>query len=329
MRQVLVTGVAGFIGSHVAEVLLQRGDAVVGVDNLNDYYPVAFKRENIASLSKYPKFSLIEGELADRELVDSIYARNQLTHVAHLAARAGVRPSIADPFLYQRANIEATLNLLQGAVGKGIENIVVTSSSSVYGNSRAIPFREDDSATDRPISPYAATKKATEVLSYTYHSLYGLAINIIRPFTVYGPRGRPDMAPWLFIESALLGRTIKKFGDGTSRRDYTFIDDFVRGFVNAVDRKFGYEIFNLGNSATVSLNEALDIVREVTGRELRIEQLPPQPGDVDVTNADISKARELLDYDPKTSFRDGMATLCEWYRAVRLQGAAGMTDRNA
>jgi UDP-glucuronate 4-epimerase len=317
MKRVLVTGAAGFIGSYVAEALLQRGDTVVGVDNVNDYYPVSFKRENIALLSKYPKFSLVEGELANRTVVDSLYSGHEFTHVAHLAARAGVRPSIADPFLYQQANIEGTLNLLQGAVGKGIENIVVTSSSSVYGNSRAIPFREDDTATDRPISPYAATKKATEVLSYTYHSLYGLNINIVRPFTVYGPRGRPDMAPWLFIESALQGRTIRKFGDGTTRRDYTFIEDFVRGFVNAIDRTFGYEIFNLGNSATVSLDEALNIVREVTGKELQIEQLPPQPGDVEVTNADISKARKLLDYDPKTSFRDGMARLCEWYREAR------------
>jgi UDP-glucuronate 4-epimerase len=318
MKHVLVTGAAGFIGSYVAEALLKRGDTVVGVDNVNDYYPVAFKRENIGLLSRYPNFSLVEGELADRAVVDALYADNRFTHVAHLAARAGVRPSIADPFLYQQANIEGTLNLLQGAVGKGIENIVVTSSSSVYGNSRAIPFREDDTATDRPISPYAATKKATEVLSYTYHSLYGLNVNVVRPFTVYGPRGRPDMAPWLFIESALLGRTIRKFGDGTTRRDYTFIEDFVGGFVNALDRTFGYEIFNLGNSATVSLNEALEIVREVTGRELRIEQLPPQPGDVEITNADISKARKLLDYDPNTTFRDGMARLCEWYQLVRL-----------
>lgn len=318
MRTILVTGAAGFIGSYVSEALLQRGDTVVGVDNINDYYPVAFKRENVGILSKYPGFSLVEGDLSNRALVDSLYESHRFTHVAHLAARAGVRPSIADPFLYQQANIEATLNLLQGAVAKGIENIVVTSSSSVYGNSRAIPFRENDSATDRPISPYAATKKATEVLSYTYHSLYGLNINVVRPFTVYGPRGRPDMAPWLFIESALLGKVIKKFGDGTTRRDYTYIDDFVRGFVNAIDRSFGYEIFNLGNSATVSLNEALDIVRDVTGKELRIEQLPQQPGDVDITNAEISKAKQLLDYNPETSFRQGMERLCNWYKATRL-----------
>jgi UDP-glucuronate 4-epimerase len=317
-RKILVTGAAGFIGSHLAEALLKRGDDVVGIDNLNDYYPVAFKRENVNSLKAYKSFSFIEGELCDKALVDRVVSEGSFTHVAHLAARAGVRPSIQDPALYQRANIEATLNLLQASVGKGIENIVVTSSSSVYGNSRAVPFREDDTATDRPISPYAATKKATEVLAYTYHSLHGVNINIVRPFTVYGPRGRPDMAPWLFIEAALRGTPIKKFGDGTTRRDYTFINDFVAGFVNAVDRVFGYEIFNLGNSQTVSLNEALQIVKDVTGRGLIIEQLPMQPGDVEVTNADISKAKRLLDYNPSTSFRDGMGALHEWYRSSRM-----------
>lgn len=316
MKKVLVTGAAGFIGSYVSQALLERGDVVVGVDNLNDYYPVAFKQANLALLAKHPRFSFVEGDLSDRSLVESLYASHAFTHVAHLAARAGVRPSIADPFLYQQANIEATLNLLQCAVGKGVENFVVTSSSSVYGNSQAIPFREGDTATDRPISPYAATKKATEVLSYTYHSLYSLNINVVRPFTVYGPRGRPDMAPWLFIESALCGRVIKKFGDGSTRRDYTYIDDFTRGFVNALDRVFGYEIFNLGNSATVSLNEALDIVRAVTGKELVIEQLPQQPGDVEITNAEISKARKLLDYDPTTPFHQGMEKLCQWYRTT-------------
>jgi len=318
MKKVLVTGAAGFIGSHVAEALLKRGDQVVGIDNINDYYPVKFKRENLEILARHPGFKFVEGELTDKPVVDSLYETEGFTHLAHLAARAGVRPSIADPGLYQRANIEATLNLLQGAVGKGLENLVVTSSSSVYGNSRAIPFREDDSATDRPISPYAATKKATEVLSYTYHSLYGLNINVVRPFTVYGARGRPDMAPWLFIEWALQGKKIRKFGDGTTRRDYTYIGDFVAGFVNAIDRNFGYEIFNLGNSATVSLNEALDIVREVTGKELVIEQLPEQQGDVAITNADISKSRRLLDYDPKTSFGAGMLKFCQWYKENRL-----------
>jgi UDP-glucuronate 4-epimerase len=313
MKKILVTGAAGFIGSHVAEKLLARGDAVVGIDNVNDYYPVAFKRANVALLSKHERFTMVEGDICDKALTSKLFADHGFTHVAHLAARAGVRPSIIDPYIYEKANVEGTLNLLQSCVGRGVENVVVTSSSSVYGNSTAIPFREDDSATDRPISPYAATKKACEVLSFTYHKLYGLNINVVRPFTVYGPRGRPDMAPWLFIESALKGSPIKKFGDGTTRRDYTFIADFAAGFVNAIDRTFGYEIFNLGNSSTVSLNEALEIIRDVTGKELVIEQLPLQPGDVQLTNADISKARQLLDYDPKTPFREGMSQFFDWF----------------
>lgn len=317
MKTHLVTGVAGFIGSHVAEALLGRGDRVVGLDEVNDYYPVAFKRENLALLAGHPGFTFVEGDIRDRGLVEATFAAHCITHLAHLAARAGVRPSIADPFLYQRANVEGTLVLLHACVGRGVENVVVASSSSVYGNSRAVPFREDDTATDRPISPYAATKKATEVLAHAYHHLHGLPVTVVRPFTVYGPRGRPDMAPWLFVESALGGRPIRKFGDGTSRRDYTYIDDFVRGFVAALDRPRGYEIFNLGNSATVSLDEALDVVRAVTGCELVIERLPPQPGDVDVTSADISKARRLLDYDPATSFAEGMARFCAWYRTAR------------
>ena len=314
----MVTGAAGFIGSHVAEALLKRGDIVVGIDNLNDYYPVVFKRENLQLLSRYSGFSFVEGDLCNRELVDSLFVASGFTHLAHLAARAGVRPSIVDPFLYQEANIQGTLNLLQAAVGKGLDNLVITSSSSVYGNSSSVPFKEDDTATDRPISPYAATKKATEVLAYTYHNLDGLNLNVIRPFTVYGPRGRPDMAPWLFIEWAVNGQKIKKFGDGTTRRDYTFIDDFVRGFVNAIDRKFGYEIFNLGNSSTVSLNQALDIVSDITGRDLLIDQMPMQPGDVKITNADVSKARQLLDYNPAISFREGMSELYSWYSVNRM-----------
>lgn len=314
MRRILVTGAAGFIGSHVAEALLERGDEVVGLDEVNDYYPVAYKRANLAILGRHPRFSFVEGDICDRRLVAELFATQRFTHLAHLAARAGVRPSIADPFLYQRANCDGTLTLLSACVQAGLENLVITSSSSVYGNSRRIPFREDDSATDRPISPYAATKKATEVLAHTFHHLYGLAITVIRPFTVYGPRGRPDMAPWLFVESALTGRPIRKFGNGMTRRDYTYIADFVRGFVNAIDRPLGYEIVNLGNSATVSLNEALDVVRDVTGRELLIEQAPPQPGDVEITMADVSKARQLLDYNPATSFREGMARFCDWYR---------------
>jgi len=313
MKIVLVTGAAGFIGSHVAEALLARGDTVIGLDNLNDYYPVRYKERNVSLLEKAPGFTFVRGDLEDGPLLDRIFGSRGITHVAHLAARAGVRPSIEDPYIYSAANVNGTLTLLEVSRKYRVENSVITSSSSVYGNSTRIPFREDDSATDKPISPYAATKKSVEVMSHTYHHLYGLNINVVRPFTVYGPRGRPDMAPWLFLAAAREGTPIRKFGDGETRRDYTFVRDFVRGLVNAIDRSFGYEIFNLGNSSTVSLNEVLDIISRVTGKKLAIEQYPKQPGDVDLTNADITKARKLLDYSPETSFEEGMREFNEWF----------------
>lgn len=318
MKTVVVTGAAGFIGSHIAEALLRRGDAVVGIDNVNDYYPISLKRNNLSLLKSFERFSFIEGDICDPSVLRGAVKGHDISHVAHLAARAGVRPSIQDPGLYQRVNIEGTLQILELCVEVGVRNAVITSSSSVYGNSESIPFRENDSATDKPISPYAATKKATELLSYTYHSLHDLNVNIVRPFTVYGPRGRPDMAPWLFLTAALHGKKIKKFGDGSSRRDYTFITDFVAGFVQAIDREFGYEIFNLGNSATVSLNEAIDTIEKVTGCRMLIEQYPMQPGDVLVTNADISKAQAMLGYAPTTSFRDGMHAFHQWYLANEI-----------
>lgn len=318
MQSILVTGAAGFIGSHVAEHLLRRGEQVIGIDNLNDYYPVKYKQSNLQLLERFPHFKFTSCDLTDYDDLVRVFDDYTITHVAHLAARAGVRPSIEQPFIYEEANIKGTLNLLELAKLHKVKNFVLTSSSSVYGNSTSIPFKEDDSATDRPISPYAATKKATELLSYTYHHLYGLPVNIVRPFTVYGPRGRPDMAPWLFLQAAIKGEPIRKFGDGTTRRDYTFIGDFVEGFVAAIDRPFGFEIFNLGNSATVSLNEFLDIVSRITGRELNIVPYPMQPGDVNLTNADISKAMAKLDYSPKTSFADGMEVFYRWFKDVIL-----------
>ncbi len=313
MAVILVTGAAGFIGSHVSELLLARGDSVIGFDNLNSYYNPEFKQKNLELLRSYDGFSFVKGDLADRVAVEKLFRDHSIARVAHIAARAGVRPSIEDPYIYEDSNVKGTLHLLEASRSSGVENFVLTSSSSVYGNSKQIPFREDDSATDRPVSPYAATKKATEVLGHTYAHLYNLPVNVVRPFTVYGPRGRPDMAPWLFLESALTGKSIKKFGDGSSRRDYTFIGDFAQGFVNAIDRVFGYEIFNLGNSATVSLNEAIATIEEVSGKKLAIQQLPAQPGDVDLTNADISKAKRLLDYNPQTSFKEGMKIFREWF----------------
>lgn len=319
MKTVLVTGAAGFIGSHVSEALLRRGDRVVGIDNMNSYYPVAYKEANVKRLSEYTEFTMVRGDIVDLTATEELFAKSNLTHVAHLAARAGVRPSIEDAFIYEQANVAGTLNLLECSRQAKIENFVLTSSSSVYGNSTAVPFREDDNATDRPISPYAATKKACEVMGYTYHHLYGLNVNVVRPFTVYGPFGRPDMAPWIFMKSALRGKPIRKFGDGTTRRDYTFIGDFVQGFIAAIDRPYGYEIFNLGNSATVSLNEAIEIVERISGKKLEIINEPMQPGDVNLTNADISKARAKLGYDPKTSFEEGMTVFHDWFVSANLE----------
>lgn len=320
MSAILVTGAAGFIGSHVAERLLIRGEEVVGVDDVNDFYPVSLKRENIKLLETFPRFRFIEADIADEPAMKEIFRDHKIARVGHLAGRAGVRPSIREPLVYERANVRGTTVLLDLAAKSRVECFVLASSSSVYGNSKQIPFREEDSATDRPISPYAATKKACEVLAYTYHHLHGLPVNVVRPFTVYGPRGRPDMAPWLFVEAAFRGTPIRKFGNGETRRDYTFIDDFAAGFIAALDRPFGYEIFNLGNSTTVSLNAFLDIVREVTGRDLVIEQHPMQPGDVEMTNADITRARTMLGYEPSTPFRTGMERFVEWYRLHRVSG---------
>ncbi len=313
MVEVLVTGCAGFIGSHVAEALLARGDTVIGVDNLNDYYSLDYKERNLRLLQQHSSFVFYKIDITDELTLEDVFKTHAITHITHLAARAGVRPSIKEPKLYLDTNIIGTLHLLNLAVKYKITNFVLTSSSSVYGNSTAIPFKESDSETSRPISPYAATKKSTEALAYTFHHLYDLNVNVIRPFTVYGPRGRPDMAPWLFIEAAVNGSTIKKFGDGETRRDYTYIKDFIQGFLNAIDRSFGYEIFNLGNSSTVSLNEFIELVSYVTGKRLLFEQHPMQPGDVTITNADISKAKKLLDYNPTTTFKEGLTEFYNWY----------------
>lgn len=313
MNTILITGAAGFIGSHVAENLLKKKYRVVGVDNLNDYYPVRNKERNLSVLRDYTGFSFHKADFEDLESIKGIFRAHDISHIGHLGARAGVRPSIKDPALYVTANITGTVNLLECAKETHCENFVMTSSSSVYGNSTKVPFREDDSATDRPISPYAATKKAGEVLCHTYHHLHRMNITVIRPFTVYGPRGRPDMMPWIFMESILKGLPIDRYGDGTTRRDYTFIDDFVNGFVPALEHPLGYDIFNLGNSQTVALNDAIAAISEICGKKPVVRQLPVQQGDVEVTYADITKAREKLGYCPSTSFREGMQKFHEWF----------------
>jgi len=310
---VVVTGVAGFIGSHVAQRLLDRGDVVVGVDEVNDYYDLKQKEANLDLLSKYDNFHFYKEDLADFEVLEKTFKKHNPSFVAHIAARAGVRPSIDDPFIYEHSNIKATLNLLELSKRHKCENFVLTSSSSVYGDRKEVPFKETDNVSN-PISPYAATKVSTELMAHTYHHLHGLNVNVIRPFTLFGPRGRPDMAPFLFSKWINDGTPIKKFGDGSTMRDYTYIDDFVDGFITAIDRPLGYEIFNFGNSNPISLNEFIETIENVVGKKALINQMPMQAGDVSLTYADISKAKRLLDYEPKVSLEDGMRKFWAWYR---------------
>ncbi|MBN1812715.1 MAG: GDP-mannose 4,6-dehydratase [Anaerolineae bacterium] len=315
--KILVTGAAGFIGSHVAEALLNRGDAVVGLDNFNDYYDPARKRANVKAALLHSQYRLIEGDVRDEQLLQDLFARERFDKICHIAAMAGVRYSIQHPELYESVNVRGTLNLLELARQHDIQNLVFASSSSVYGASTPVPFRED-AVVNRPISPYAATKVAKEVLAYTYHHLYGLNCTGLRFFTVYGPRGRPDMAPYLFTKWIAEGQPLRQFGDGSSQRDYTFVTDIVAGVVAAIDANLPYELINLGRGETIYLTDFIQVVEEIVGKAAAIVQEPPKPGDVPVTFADITKARELLGYEPTVSVVDGMHKFWEWYQAEVL-----------
>lgn len=317
MKTILVTGVAGFIGSNTAQKLLTDGKKVIGIDNLNDYYNQSWKEENLNNLKKNEDFIFHKADIRDLETLKEIAKTEKIDAIIHLAARAGVRPSIADPILYEEVNVKGTVNMLEIAKEFEIKQFVFASSSSVYGNQEKIPFSETDNV-DNPISPYAATKKACELIAYTYSHLYYINTIGLRFFTVYGPAGRPDMAPYLFTKAILNDQPINKFGDGSTRRDYTFIDDIVSGVVAAIDLDHSYEIINLGNNTPVSLNEFISTLEEITGKEMKINQMGMQPGDVDQTYADISKAQKLLGYDPKTNFKEGLTKFVEWYKENRL-----------
>ena len=315
-RLVLVTGGAGFIGSHVSEFLLRRGDEVVVVDEVNDYYDTRIKRGNVRLLSKLggeKRFHFHEGNLCDVDFITGVWEKHKPRLVVHLAARAGVRPSIQDPFIYIQSNIEATTRLLELARTHGSDSFVFASSSSVYGGSMESVFKETD-VVDFPVSPYAASKKACELMAHTYHHLYGLNIAGLRFFTVYGPRGRPDMAPFKFVDRISRGVPIQQFGDGSSSRDYTYIDDIVDGVVRSLDTPLGFQVYNLGGGDPVDLRDFIKLVEKATGKEALIEVLPDQPGDVARTAADVSKARKLLGYEPKVPFADGIKRTAEWYK---------------
>jgi len=321
-KKILITGGAGFIGSHVAEFVLARGDDVVIVDEINDYYDVSIKRNNITLLrEKYPesgRVTFYEGDICDVEFITSVFENECPEWVCHMAARAGVRPSIADPYVYIHSNIKGTTQLMELSHQFGIKNFVFASSSSVYGGSKSTFFSEEESV-DQPVSPYAASKKACELLAYTYHHLYNLNISALRFFTVYGPRGRPDMAPFKFIDRISKGEQIQQFGNGSSSRDYTFISDIVDGVVRAIDRPHKYEVFNLGKGSGTSLKDFLSLVQKYVGKKADIKVLPDQAGDVPYTCADVSKAYKMLGYKSKVTFEEGIRMTAEWYKKTYPQ----------
>ena len=318
MGTILVTGGAGFIGSPLTARLVARGDDVVCLDDFNDYYDPAFKRENVEPFRGSPRWRLVEGDIRDASLVEETYRAFGITTTVHLAARAGVRPSIRHPRLYEEVNGIGTLNLLEAARRSGARAFVFGSSSSVYGTNSKVPFSEDDPIT-RPVSPYAATKRANELMAYTYHHLYGLSVTCLRFFTVYGPRQRPEMAIYHFTEKLARGEAVPRYGDGSSARDYTYIDDIVEGILVALDVTAPFEIVNLGGSRTTTLQHLIELIATSLGTEPRVQELPPQPGDVPITFADVSKARKLWGWEPRVPIEEGIRRFVDWFRQNRLR----------
>src|ERR1700751_6336363 len=311
--RILVTGGAGFIGSHFVETLLATGHTVAILDDFNDFYDPQIKHKNIAGFARHVTVCLVD--LRDSESVRNLFHREKLDVIAHLAARAGVRPSIQLPRLYYDTNVIGTLHLLEAARVTGVQRFIFASSSSVYGASKTIPFSEEEHLT-QTLSPYGATKIAGEFLCSTYSHLYQIRVVALRYFTVYGPRQRPDLAIHQFTRRINAGQPIDQFGDGTTRRDYTYIDDIIQGVLAALKYEGSlFDIFNLGESETIQLNELIEAIDKARGRKARINRLPEQPGDVPLTCADISKARRLLGYNPTTKLRDGLPKFVEWFRA--------------
>jgi len=314
MAKILVTGGAGFIGSHLSETLLRQGQEVICLDNFNDYYNPVIKRHSISCSQGQSNYTLIEGDILNLDLLRQIFTDYKFDIVVHLAARAGVRPSILAPLLYQQVNVEGTTNLLEMAKEFRTQKFIFGSSSSVYGENEKVPFSEKDPV-DHPISPYAASKKAGELICYTYHHLYGIPITCLRFFTVYGPRQRPDMAIHKFTQAIKIGEQITMYGDGSSRRDYTYITDIVEGICKSIDYCSDYQIYNLGESKTIQLRELIQLIAKCLGQEARIQELARQPGDVPITFADITNARKEISYHPKVDIEQGIAKFVEWFNA--------------
>jgi UDP-glucuronate 4-epimerase len=327
---VLITGVAGFIGSHTAASLLKRGYEVVGLDNFDPYYSPARKRRNVEEAAREAarpaQFELVEGDIRDRALLDRLFQTRSIDRVIHLAAMAGVRASMDDPFLYYDVNLNGTLSLLEAvrgraaATGERPANLVLASTSSAYGRTERTPFIESDNA-DRPLAPYAASKRAAEMLGFTYHHLYRLDFTALRFFTVYGPRGRPDMMAYKVLDSAYGGTEVPYYGGGEMYRDWTYVDDIVSGVVAAADRRLGYEIINLGRGEPVRLSDFVSTLERLAGKKPRLISMPMLDADVSATCADVGKARRLLGYAPQVSVQAGTQRFFEWYVENALPGA--------
>jgi UDP-glucuronate 4-epimerase len=315
MSSILVTGGAGFIGSHLCGKLLREGYTVICLDNFDSFYDPNIKIKNIEGMGKkFPnQFELVTGDIRNDEHLKQTFKKNRIDSVVHLAARAGVRPSINNPLLYQDVNIRGTIVLLEVCKEFGIKDFIFASSSSVYGENQRVPFSEED-LDIQPISPYGATKRAGELLCYSYHHLYGMNIACLRIFTAYGPRQRPEMAIHKFTRLIDQGEKIPIYGDGFSRRDYTYIDDLVEGILAVMHHHKGFEIYNLGESQTTSLNELIRLIEEAFGKKANVKMLELQPGDVSITYADISKAERKLGYHPKIKIEEGIKRFVEWYK---------------
>jgi UDP-glucuronate 4-epimerase len=318
MNSILVTGGAGFIGSHLCERLLSDGVKVICLDNFDSFYDPNIKIKNVEAVKKRSPelFELVTGDIRNPEHLNEVFQKTQIDFVVHLAARAGVRPSISDPLLYQDVNIRGTIVLLEACKAHGIKNFIFASSSSVYGENQRVPFTEED-LNIQPISPYGATKRAGELLCYSYHHLYAMNIACLRIFTAYGPRQRPEMAIQKFTRLIDRGEKVPMYGDGSSQRDYTYIDDLIDGILAVIRYHQGFEIYNLGESQTTSLKELIRLIEEALGKKANIQILEPQPGDVSMTYADITKAQRMLKYQPRVKMKEGIKRFADWYKKQR------------
>ncbi len=317
---ILITGGAGFIGSHLARALLERDEIVIALDNFNDYYDPAIKRRNAAELALYPRFRLVEGDIRKPKVLRKLFARHKIRRVVHLAAMPGVRRSIYEPTLYTEVNLNGTLHVLEAARVHGVEQFVLASTSSVYGKTKRLPFEESDPC-DRPLAAYPASKRAAELIAHTYHHLHGMNITVLRFFNVYGPAGRPDMMPMRIMQALVAGTSVPIFGEGKLERDWTYIDDTVQGVIAALERPLGYEIINLGVGAPISLRAFIERLEELSGLRLRTENAPTPPSDPPITYCDNHKARELLGFAPQVRVEEGLARTWEWFCRWREEQA--------